>query len=98
MRPTLSRVIRLMCNVVSALSLAVLVGLVSREYLIHGRPVLAQQDVQPADPGPAVGTRISIPDWDFAKAGTTVVMAMTTACQWSPDALDFYEELTRPNP
>jgi hypothetical protein len=79
-------------NVISAASVVVLITVLGFKTVTPKGSLV--QRAEGDEEVPLIGTSLNIPDWDFATAKKTVVVATSTGCVWSREFIDFFEELT----
>jgi hypothetical protein len=82
--------VKALMNLVSAVSAVAISVTLARQY-VGTTPATAQENTAGATHGPA--RLLRIPDWDFARAKNTLVMALTTDCRFAPESAEFYEEV-----
>jgi len=107
----LARTIEIATNL--SIILVALIGatVLVKNYLLHPRPLVASQLVQPAadknlvvaesprtrtaPAGPAAGTQISLPGINWSDSDETVVLALSNTCHFCTESAPFYQKLTR---
>ncbi len=82
----------LVTNIAIILVALLLCAVVVKRHLLSGGDAASSRS---ADPSLAAGTKVSLPDVDWAKNGQTLVLVLSRDCHFCTESAPFYQRLVR---